>query len=78
VVSAATYGAAWVQEAVWVIPPWSWWSALPVSLAFAMLWFGVDRLESSDWLCRRKQPVEPGDDLVSTDPSGAALPQRMI
>jgi hypothetical protein len=77
-VSAATYGAAWVQEAVWVIPPWSWWSALPVSLAFAMLWFGVDRLESSDWLCRRKQPVEPGDDLVSTDPSGAALPQRMI
>jgi hypothetical protein len=77
-VSAATYGATWVQEAVWVIPPWSWWSALPVSLAFAMLWFGVDRLESSDWLCRRKQPVEPGDDLVSTDPSGAALPQRMI
>jgi len=78
VVSAATYGAAWVQEAVWVIPPWSWWSALPVSFAFAMLWFGVDRLESSDWLHRRKQPVEPGDDLVSTDPSGAALPQRMI
>jgi hypothetical protein len=78
VVSALTYGAAWVQEAVWVIPPWSWWSALPVSFAFAMLWFGVDRLESSDWLHRRKQPVEPSDDLVSTDPSGAALPQRMI
>lgn len=69
--SVGTYGAAVVLDAAWLIPPWSWWSVLPVSVAFALVWFGVDRLESSDWLRRWKKPVEAGDDRVSTDPSGA-------
>ncbi|MDQ3734113.1 MAG: hypothetical protein M3400_08975 [Actinomycetota bacterium] len=55
VVSFATYGAAWLQETVWVIPPWSWWSALPVALGFALLWFGVNRI-----------PRAKSDDPVST------------
>ena len=77
VVSAGTYGAAWVLGAFWVIPPWSWWSALPVSVAFALMWCGVDRLESSGWLRQWQQPVDAGDDRVSTYPAGAPLPQSM-
>lgn len=76
-VSAGTYGAAWLVDAVWLIPPWSWWSALPVSVAFGLLWWGVDRLQSSRRLRQWQQPVEAGDDRVSTDPSGAPLPQSM-
>ncbi|MEO7118970.1 MAG: hypothetical protein ABIZ34_08375, partial [Candidatus Limnocylindrales bacterium] len=43
VVALATYGAAWVQQSLWVIPPWSWWSAPAVAAGFALLWFGVAR-----------------------------------
>lgn len=60
VVSAATYGAAWVQQTLGVIPPWSWWSGIAVSLGFALLWSGVDRLVASDWFRNWKEPVEPG------------------
>jgi len=72
-VSATTYAAAWVQQAAWLIPPWSWWSGIAVSIAFALLWFGVDRLEMSSWLGRWKKPVEPGS-RRAPDPAGDQLP----
>lgn len=59
-VGAATYGAAWAQEQLWVIPPWSWWSGIGVCVGFALLWFGLDRVDTSDRSQRWRQPVEPG------------------
>lgn len=76
-VAVGTYGAAWLVDAVWLIPPWSWWSALPVSVAFALLWSGVARLETTRRLRRWQQPVAAGDDRVSTEPAGAPYPQSM-
>lgn len=76
-VSAGTYCAAWVVDSVWVIPPWSWWSALPVSVAFALLWWALGRLESSAWRLRWQQPVVVSDDRVSRKPAGAPLRQSM-
>jgi len=76
-VSAATYGAAWIQDVAWLLPPWSWWSGIGVSLAFALLWLGVDRLESSGWLRHWKRPIEPGNNRVSADPAGGTFPQDM-
>lgn len=73
VVSLATYASAWVQQSVWVIPPWSWWSALPVSVAFALLWFGAHRIQGM-----QRRPLVQGDDHVSTDPADAPLPRSMI
>ena len=78
VVSASTYGDAWVLGAVLEIPPWSWWSALPVSLGFALLWWGLDRLESGSWLQRWRQPVAAGDDRVSTGGPPYVRPVGMI
>jgi len=79
VVALATYGAAWVQDIVWVIPPWSWWSAIWVSLALAVLWCGVERYQGTR---RARAPfpdsVAQGDDPVSTDPADAPLPRSMI
>lgn len=75
-VSAATYGAAWVQQSAWVIPPWSWWSGIAVSIAFALLWFGMDRLRDGNWLRQWKQPVGLADHL--TDPVGAPAPSTVL
>jgi hypothetical protein len=58
-VVAAVYGAAVAQDALGVLPPWNWWSVLPVAVGFAVLWAGVDRLDRSAWLSRWKQPSEP-------------------
>ena len=48
------------QEALGLLPPWNWWSVLPVAVGFGLLWTGVDLLERSRWLDRWKAPVEPG------------------
>jgi hypothetical protein len=59
VVTAAVYGVAVGQEALGLLPPWNWWSVLPVAVVLALLWTGVDRLERSRWLDRWKAADEP-------------------
>jgi hypothetical protein len=60
-ISAAVYAAAVGQEALGSLPPWNWWSALPVATAFALLWAGVDVVARSRWLARW-QAAQPADD----------------
>jgi hypothetical protein len=59
-VAAVVYGAAFLQEFLAVLPPWNWWSAVPVAVGFSLLWALVDRLARSAWLARWRTPVEPG------------------
>ena len=59
-VAAAVYGVATGQEALGLLPPWNWWSVLPVAAGFGILWTAIDLLERSAWLARWKVPVEPG------------------
>jgi hypothetical protein len=68
-VTGVVYAAALVQELAGVLPPWSWWSALPVAVGLAVLWETVDRIGRSAGYARWRQPVEPG-----AAPPGAALP----
>ncbi|HEY0403887.1 MAG TPA: hypothetical protein VGD09_17855 [Blastococcus sp.] len=67
VVAGSVYGAAVGQEALGLLPPWNWWSVLPVAVGFALLWTGVDLLTRSDWLARWKAADEPA--AVGTAPS---------
>jgi hypothetical protein len=58
------YAVGYGQETAGLLPPWNWWSALPVAAGFALLWAGVDRLERSAWLARWRvadetMPVSP-------------------
>ena len=59
IVAAAVYGAGFVQEALGLLPPWNWWSALPVAIGFALLWAAVDVLARSAWLRRWQVADEP-------------------
>ena len=59
VVTGVVYGVAVGQEALGLLPPWNWWSVLPVAVVFALLWTGVDVLDRSRWLDRWKAPVAP-------------------
>lgn len=43
-VVGATYAAAWVTGQLAVIPPWAWWSAPLVAVAFSLQWLGLERL----------------------------------
>ncbi|MCZ2857605.1 hypothetical protein [Blastococcus sp. VKM Ac-2987] len=52
VVTAAVYALAFPLDALGLLPPWDWWSVLPVAVGFAVLWGGVDVLERSSWLAR--------------------------
>jgi hypothetical protein len=63
-VAGAVYAAAAGQEALDLLPPWNWWSAIPVVIGFGVLWTGVDVLARSGWLARWRQPVEPFRDAV--------------
>jgi hypothetical protein len=65
VVSGVVYGAAVGQEALGLLPPWNWWSVLPVSVGFSLLWAGVDVLTRSRWLAGWKVPDEPAVDVGS-------------
>ena len=72
------------QEALGLLPPWNWWSVLPVAVGFGLLWAGVDLLERSRWLARWKAPDEPdaGDAAAPSDPTahrrgGPARPRPM-
>ena len=59
VVTGAVYGVAVGLEALGLLPPWNWWSVLPVAVGFGLLWTGVDLLARSAWLARWKDPDEP-------------------
>jgi hypothetical protein len=61
IVTGAVYGVAVGLEALGLLPPWNWWSVLPVAAGFGLLWAGVDLLARSAWLARWKNPAEPAD-----------------
>ena len=58
-VAAAVYGVGFVQESLGLLPPWNWWSALPVAVGFGLLWAATDVLSRSAWLARWKVADEP-------------------
>jgi hypothetical protein len=62
-VAAAVYGVAVGQEALGLLPPWNWWSVVPVAVGFGLLWAGVDLLARGPWLARWQAPDEPGAEL---------------
>ena len=62
-VTAAVYGAAVGQEAFGLLPPWNWWSVVPVAVGFGLLWAGVDLLARGPWLARWQAPDESGAEL---------------
>jgi hypothetical protein len=53
------YAVGFAQESLGLLPPWNWWSAIPVAVGFALLWTAVDLLERSVWLDRWRTAVEP-------------------
>lgn len=59
VIAAAVFGAGYVQEALGLLPPWNWWSVLPVAVGFGVLWAAVDALSRSAWLARWQLADEP-------------------
>jgi hypothetical protein len=65
VVAGAVYAVAFAQETLGLLPPWDWWSALPVAVCFALLWAVVDVLARSRWLARWKAADEPAADLAT-------------
>jgi hypothetical protein len=72
VVAAGVYGVGAGQEALGLLPPWNWWSALPVAIGFGILWAAVDHLARSDWLARWRTPQEPGALPVPVGPVARA------
>lgn len=54
------YAVGFGQEALGLLPPWNWWSALPVAAGFALLWTAVDLIERSAWLDRRRTAARSG------------------
>jgi hypothetical protein len=59
-VTAAVYAAGVVQAWLGLLPPWNWWSVLPVAVVFGLLWAVVDLLARSGWLARWRTADEPG------------------
>ncbi|RZU30702.1 hypothetical protein [Blastococcus saxobsidens] len=58
VVTAAVYGLAHPLEAMGLLPPWGWWSALPVAVGFAVLWGLVDLVAGSAWFAHWRSADE--------------------
>jgi hypothetical protein len=56
-VALGTYAVGLGQDALGLLPPWNWWSVLPVAVGFGILWALVDLLTRSAWLARWKQPA---------------------
>jgi hypothetical protein len=67
-VAVAVYGAGFVQEALGLLPPWNWWSLLPVAVGFGLLWAATDALSRSAWLARWQVADQP------PSPERAAVP----
>jgi hypothetical protein len=59
-VAGAVYAAGAAQWAAGILPPWNWWSLIPVAALFGLLWAAVDVVARSSWFGRWRQPVEPG------------------
>jgi hypothetical protein len=70
VVVGVVYAAAYVQDAVGLLPPWQWTSAVPVAVAFGLLWTAVDVLARSAWLARWREPLVD----AAAIPGGASSP----
>jgi len=66
VVAGLVYAAATVQETLRMLPPWNWWSVLPVAIVFGVLWAAVDRLARSAWLARWRTADEPAPGTAAT------------
>jgi hypothetical protein len=64
-VTGAVYGVAVGQEALGLLPPWNWWSAVPVAVAFGLLWAGIDLLTRGRWLARWQAADDPGTDRAA-------------
>jgi hypothetical protein len=67
-VTAAVYAAAVGQDALGMLPPWNWWSVLPVAIGFGLLWTLVDRLGRSRWLAGWQATDEPAAALPAPAP----------
>jgi hypothetical protein len=63
-VTGIVYLAALGQDELGILPPWNWWTALPVAIGFGLLWTAVDGLARSAWLTRWQAAQEPGSDPV--------------
>jgi hypothetical protein len=59
-VTAAVYAVGAAQEALGLLPPWNWWSVLPVAVGFSVLWAAVDVVSRSAWFAGWRTAVEPG------------------
>jgi hypothetical protein len=57
--AGAVYAGAVVQDALGMLPPWNWWSVLPVAAGFGLLWAVVDLLGRSSWLAAWSAAGEP-------------------
>jgi hypothetical protein len=71
-VVGVVYAAGYVQDAAGLLPPWNWWSAVPVAVGFGVLWAGVDWLTGSGWLARWRAAVEPGAAPAPATAAGGA------
>jgi hypothetical protein len=69
-VTGGVYAAGAGQEVLGLLPPWNWWSAVPVAVAFGVLWTAVDLVAGSAWFDRWKQPVE-AERTAEREPVGA-------
>ena len=63
-VAGVVYGAGFFQEFLDLLPPWNWWSALPVAVGFGLLWTAVDVLSRSTWLVRWTGAAEAPSETV--------------
>jgi len=59
VVAPAVYAAAFPLESMDLLPPWNWWSALPVTAGFAASWALVDVVARCGWFARWRTADEP-------------------
>jgi hypothetical protein len=57
VVVGVVYGLAVGLDQIGLLPPWNWWSVIPVAVGFAALWTAADLLTRSAWLARWREPV---------------------
>jgi hypothetical protein len=58
-VAGMVYGGGYFQEYLGLLPPWNWWSVVPVAVGFGLLWTAVDLLSRSAWLARWAPADEP-------------------
>jgi hypothetical protein len=58
-IAGTVYAAAVVQDALGMLPPWNWWSVLPVAAGFGLLWAMVEMLGRSSWLAAWSAADEP-------------------